>query len=103
MRLRGKRIVIDELKEEDALFFPNWGKHEIPLMITTIINLLQPISSLVSDAKFFFNIITVSRMAVSLIFRMKRINYLSRSSTLGLVMDPNFSNQGYASKPWNCF
>jgi RimJ/RimL family protein N-acetyltransferase len=109
MKLKGKRITIEDLKLEDVYEMVNWGKHENVLLDDYNFPFRTD-----SDIKKWYNIKTkplrnhyysVRNENGILIgyFGIKDKKYIFRSAYLGIVFDPNFLDMGYGTETFMTF
>lgn len=109
MKIRGRRIVIGELKLEDIYEMRNWGFHENPLlrdynfppMDDDEIKLWYKRKTNKRSNKYY----SIKNEEEELIGYMgiKDIKKFRKTSTLGIVFDPNFINRGYGTETLDTF
>lgn len=104
MKIRGLRIDIDSLKLDDVFEMRKWGIHENPLLEDYNFPVMND-----SEIRTWYRMKTnspynkyfsIKDKNGSLIgyMGMKNIKILRRSSTLGLVLDPDKVEQGYGTE-----
>ena len=104
MEIKGKRISIRPLELKDVFHMRNWGYHKNPLLDDYDF----PIYSneeikrwYMAKAKSFLNKYYGIHNENGLLIGymgIKNIRLIRRSSTLGIVFDPNYMDQGYGSE-----
>lgn len=109
MEIIGDRIIIRPLKVEDVFDMRNWGEHDNPLLadynfpIMTD-NQIKRWHDIKTNSFFnrYFGIITKEGRLIGYM-GMKNIKFLRKESTLGIVFDPNFMNEGYGTETLKVF
>lgn len=103
LKIKGQRIIIGKLKLEDVFAMRNWGTHENPLledynfpdMNDREIRIWYRMKTANICDKYFgikdYDGILIGYMGI------KDIKFFRKTSTLGLVLDPNKIDQGYGT------
>ena len=109
MKIIGDRVLIRPLELEDVFFMRNWGHHENPLMDDYNFPVLTD-NQIKKWYRYKMNSLFSSYYGVEnenqrLIGYMgiKRIRYILRKSTLGIVFDPSFVSKGYGTDALRAF
>ncbi|NLC04454.1 MAG: GNAT family N-acetyltransferase [Tissierellia bacterium] len=109
MNLKGERIIIRPLKVEDVFFMRNWGYHDNPLlsdynfptMSDNEVHAWYKYKTLPWFNRYFAVLneedILIGYMGI------KNIKKFKKESTLGIVFDPNYIEQGYGSETLKVF
>lgn len=104
LEIRGDRIRIRELKVEDVFLMRTWGLHDTPLLEDYNFPVMND-----KDIKTWYKIKTRSPLNEYYAIKneeekligymgIKHIKIFRRSSTLGIVLDPNQVNKGYGTE-----
>lgn len=109
MGIKGKRIIIKELKLEDVYQMRNWGLHKNPLiedynfppMDDNEIKTWYRRKTGRKSNKYYG--ITNEQNKLIGYMGIKDIKRFRRESTLGIVFDPNYVNKGYGTETLDTF
>lgn len=110
MELKGKRITIRPMKQEDIFYLRNWGTHENPLLADYNIPELSD-EELINwfrlktgkNNQKYFSVFNEDENLIGY-FGIKYIRkMLFKDSVLGIVFDPNYVNQGYGTETVTTF
>lgn len=110
MELKGKRITIRPMKQEDIFYLRNWGTHENPLLADYNIPELSD-EELINwfrlktgkNNQKYFSVFNEDENLIGY-FGIKYIRkMLFKDSVLGIVFDPNYVNQGYGTETITTF
>lgn len=104
LEIKGERIRIKKLKLEDIFLMRKWGFHETPLLEDYNFPKMNDREIKVwyrmKTASIFNKYYGIRNEEGKLIGYMgiKKIKYLRRQSTLGIVLDANYVNKGYGTE-----
>ncbi len=109
MKIEGKKIIIRPLQLNDVYYMRNWGYHDNPLLgdynfpILTDDEIKQWYK--IKTRSFFNKYFSVFNKKDILIgyLGIKDIKRIRRESTLGIVFDPNYVDQGYGTETLKYF
>lgn len=104
MNIQGERIIIKPLKVEDVFHMRHWGYHDNPLLgdynfpIMTDAGIRKWYQ--IKTKSFFDRYYGVTNEDKRLIgyLGIKKIKFIKRESTLGIVFDPDYMNMGYGTE-----
>ena len=100
MEVKGRNITIRRLKKKDIPLMKNWGSHKNLLLedynFPDMTNLEMKLWYRMKEIPFInrYYSIWLGENIIGYL-GIKGINIFDRSSTLGLVMDPNYTSKGY--------
>lgn len=104
--LTSKNLKYDEMKIRDIYQFKNWGRHTTPLLEDY--NFIEETDEEIKswyywkNSGFFKKYFTVFKGDIAIGYiGFKKINYILRSSTLGIVLDPSYIDQRYGTEILN--
>ena len=104
MSIKGERITIKPIKLKDAYSMTNWGKHKNPLLFDYN---LPPLTKKEIKEWYKFKTGESSKKYYSIFnehdrfigyMGIKNIRRILRQATFGIVLDPNYVNQGYGTE-----
>lgn len=109
MKLKGERVTIRPLKVEDVFYMRNWGYHDNPLLsdynFPTItdneVHAWYQLKTLPWYNKYY-GVLNEEGKLIGYM-GIKNIRKVKKESTLGIVFDPNYVNQGYGSETLTVF
>lgn len=104
IKIKGERVNIRPIKLKDAYFMANWGKHKNPLLFDYN---LPPLTNKEIKEWYQFKTRGNNRIYYSVFneqnrfigyMGIKNIRRILRQATFGIVLDPNYVNQGYGTE-----
>lgn len=107
--IEGKRVKIGEFNIQDVYFMRNWGKHDNPLFEDynfpqmdddEIVEWYE--SKTLGMNKKYFSVYNEHDRFIGYL-GIKHIRRMLKESTLGIVFDPNFLNEGYGTEAIKTF
>lgn len=109
MRLKGERVTIRPLRVEDVFYMRNWGFHDNPLLSdynfpTMTDNEVHTWFKYKTLPWFnrYFGVLNEEKRLIGYM-GIKNIKQVKKESTLGIVFDPNYVDQGYGSETLKLF
>lgn len=109
MEIKGKNILIKPLELEDVYDMRKWGYHKNPLLSDynfPVLNNNEVKRWYEFKTKSFFNKYYGVRKRNKVLIGylgIKDIKLIRRRSTLGIVLDPDYTNQGYGTEIMEVF
>lgn len=110
MEIIGDRIIIRPLALEDVYGMRNWGLHSNPLLADYNFadindNQIRRWYSIKTRSFFnkYFGVALKDNGRIIGYMAIKKIKFVKRESTLGIVFDPNFIDMGYGTETLICF
>lgn len=109
MEIKGPRVIIKPLTLEDSFGLKQWGVHENPLIEDYNANNMTDKDIIFwyksKDYVLFnkyFGIFDLENRFIGYL-GIKNINLFKKDSLLGLVLDPNYTSQGYGTETLDIF
>lgn len=104
MKIKGERVIITPMKEKDIYFMKDWGKHENPLFFDYNLPPITPeeieewyLCKTRKRNDRYYSVFNESNRFIGYI-GIKSIRRLWGDAILGIVIDPNYIDQGYGTE-----